>query len=64
MLYGVDFEFHLLIGADQALEFRQWKDWQGILELATPAVILRPPLDERAFREGLIETHGPEVPAP
>ncbi len=34
----------LLIGADQALQFDQWKDWREIDEqLATVAVVARPP---------------------
>lgn len=48
-------EFRLLIGCDQALDFHRWKDWQQILLLATPAVMLRPPWDERTFRNALEE---------
>ena len=40
---GDDVDLRFLIGADQALDFDRWKDWQRILELATPVVILRPP---------------------
>ena len=43
-------EVFLLIGSDQAIGFHDWKDWPGILELATPAVMVRPPLDGDAFR--------------
>jgi nicotinate-nucleotide adenylyltransferase len=43
----------LLIGADQALDFHRWKDWQGILELATPAVMLRPPWTRERFAAAL-----------
>jgi nicotinate (nicotinamide) nucleotide adenylyltransferase len=45
--------FHLLIGADQALDFHRWKNWQEIIELATPAVMLRPPWSRRThLRQG------------
>jgi nicotinate-nucleotide adenylyltransferase len=43
----------LLIGADQALDFHRWKDWQGILELVTPAVMLRPPWTPERFEAAL-----------
>ena len=45
--------FRLLIGCDQALDFHRWKDWQQILTLATPAVMLRPPWDEKSFHAAL-----------
>lgn len=49
---GPQTEIVFLIGADQALDFHRWKDWQQILELAEPAVLLRPPWDgERFARE-------------
>jgi nicotinate-nucleotide adenylyltransferase len=50
---GAGTDLRLLIGADQALEFHRWKDWQDILKLATPVVVLRPPWTEQTFREGL-----------
>ncbi len=43
-------EVFLLIGSDQAIGFHDWKDWSRILQLATPAVMVRPPLDLDAFR--------------
>lgn len=46
-------EFYLLIGCDQALEFHRWKDWQQILTLATPAVMLRPPWNEELYEAAL-----------
>ena len=55
-------EFRLLIGSDQAMEFGRWKDWPRILELATPAVLLRPPLDRAQFHEQ-IRTTPPSAPA-
>jgi nicotinate-nucleotide adenylyltransferase len=33
----------ILFGADQVLSFDRWHRWERILELATPAVLLRPP---------------------
>ena len=51
--YGDDVELRLLIGADQVPDFDRWREPQRILELATPAVLLRPPGDARAFRERL-----------
>ena len=33
----------LLIGADQALNFRTWKEWQSVEEIAEPVVMPRPP---------------------
>ena len=38
-----DAERRLLIGSDQVHIFEQWKDWQRVIELAEPAVVLRPP---------------------
>lgn len=51
--------FHLLIGSDQALDFHRWRDWRRILELATPAVMLRPPMDEPGYHKQLVEIHSP-----
>ena len=53
-------ELHLLIGSDQALVFEKWKRWERILELATPAVMVRPPLDEAGYRRRLGETYPAE----
>ncbi len=50
---GRNSAFVLLIGADQALEFHKWKDWQQILELAEPAVMLRPPWSRQRFADAL-----------
>jgi nicotinate-nucleotide adenylyltransferase len=57
---GPDTGLHLLIGSDQALVFEKWKRWQRILELATPAVMVRPPLDDADYRQQLKETYPPE----
>jgi nicotinate-nucleotide adenylyltransferase len=50
-------DLFMLIGSDQALSFHKWKDWQRILELATPAVMVRPPLDRDIFRQRLAERY-------
>lgn len=49
--FGPETTLHLLIGADAALSFEQWKDWRRIIEWAEPAVMPRPPFP----REALIE---------
>lgn len=46
---GPSSELILLIGADQALNFHEWKDWRQIIELAEPAVMLRPPWNRQHF---------------
>lgn len=58
--YGPGVKFVLMIGADQALEFHQWKSWQQILELAEPAVVLRQPWDEQSFAAELRQRYGEE----
>jgi nicotinate-nucleotide adenylyltransferase len=35
-------ELFLIIGADQVEIFSSWRDWRGILELASPVVVGRP----------------------
>jgi nicotinate-nucleotide adenylyltransferase len=58
--FGPDAVLYLLMGSDQALAFPRWKQWQRILELAVPAVLLRPPLNEEQFFAQLMEVHPPE----
>jgi nicotinate-nucleotide adenylyltransferase len=58
-----DVEVYFLIGADQALEFHQWKDWRGILECATPAVMLRPPWTKETFGQALRREYGDDQAA-
>lgn len=45
--------FYLLIGCDQALDFHRWKEWQEVLKLATPAVMIRPPWTHTTFGQEL-----------
>jgi nicotinate-nucleotide adenylyltransferase len=52
-------ELRLLIGADQALDFHRWKDWDRIIELAPPAVMLRPPWNAQTLAEELRSRLGP-----
>jgi nicotinate-nucleotide adenylyltransferase len=46
---GDDTELRLLMGMDAAESFPRWRDPERILELATPAVMARPPWDESAL---------------
>jgi nicotinate-nucleotide adenylyltransferase len=62
-LHAPDITFRLLIGTDQALRFHTWKEWSAILELATPAVMLRAPLDERTFHQQLVIAFGEDEAA-
>ena len=59
--HGPDITFRLLLGSDQALQFTKWKDWQRIIELATPVVMLRPPLDRKQFKQQLSDSFPPEL---
>ena len=54
---GETTRLHLLIGSDQALEFNRWKRWRRILELATPVVMVRPPLTDASFARKLREIY-------
>ncbi len=47
-------KIRLLIGADQALAFHRWREPRRIIELAEPAVMLRPPVTtQQQLMEGL-----------
>jgi nicotinate-nucleotide adenylyltransferase len=56
--FGTAAELHFMVGADQALAFKRWREPQRILALATPAVVLRPPWDAPTFATALRETFG------
>jgi nicotinate-nucleotide adenylyltransferase len=53
-----DATFFMLLGGDQALNFHTWKDPQAILELATPVVAPRAPLDAAALAAEISRTRG------
>jgi len=47
----------LLMGSDSALSFDRWREPHRILELATPAVALRPPESRESFGRALRRIH-------
>jgi nicotinate-nucleotide adenylyltransferase len=53
-------DLFLLIGADQALDFHRWRDWQEIIKLARPAVMLRPPWTLDGFTSALCQRYSPD----
>ena len=53
--------FRLLIGSDQALIFDQWHEWRRILELAKPAVVLRPPTNRHSFAMEVSRKYDPPI---
>ena len=58
-------EMRLLIGTDQVNIFETWKDWQRILQLAEPVVMVRPPetVDDvpEAWRPRVVEVPAMDV---
>ncbi|MEE2682223.1 MAG: nicotinate (nicotinamide) nucleotide adenylyltransferase [Planctomycetota bacterium] len=44
-----DARLRLLIGADQALNFTTWKEWQQVEQMAEPVVMPRPPHSRNAL---------------
>ncbi|UCD73858.1 MAG: nicotinate (nicotinamide) nucleotide adenylyltransferase [Phycisphaerales bacterium] len=58
--HGSGVTFRLLIGTDQALAFHEWENWPRVLELAVPAVMVRPPLDKAAFSWQLRQAYDAE----
>jgi nicotinate-nucleotide adenylyltransferase len=57
-LAGTDLCF--LIGCDQAIEFHRWREWERILEVAEPIVMLRPPWTCESLRDAIAEKQGEE----
>lgn len=53
---GTDLCF--LVGADQALHFPRWRDWQRILEEAEPVLVVRPPWTRATLVKALREVYG------
>jgi len=45
----------LLIGSDALMQLDRWRDWRAILDLARPAVVLRPPHTQDEVRSWLTE---------
>ena len=58
--FGPDADLRFLIGSDNVVGFHRWKDWREILQIAEPAVMLRPPLDRDTFQSQLDENFGRE----
>jgi nicotinate-nucleotide adenylyltransferase len=49
----------LLIGADQALDFHRWREWPRVIDLARPAVMIRPPWTRESLEHALRERFDP-----
>jgi len=47
----------LLIGADQALNFRTWREWERVMQLAEPLVMPRPPHTLETLPEAYASAH-------
>jgi nicotinate-nucleotide adenylyltransferase len=47
----------LLIGADQAVNFRSWRQWRRVIELAEPLVMPRPPYTLEALPDAYEHAH-------
>ena len=50
--------WRFLIGCDQAVEFQRWREWERILELAEPIVLLRPPWTRATLHASIAEKQG------
>jgi len=59
--FGPQRPLRLLLGSDAALGFARWREPEGILALAEPAVVLRPPLDEATFLARIAATAGDDA---
>lgn len=57
--FGPATRMRLLMGSDAALSFPQWHRPQAILDLATPAVMLRPPDTRERFGAAMRRLHDP-----
>lgn len=53
-------QFMFLIGCDQAIEFHRWREWERILSLAQPVVMLRPPWTRESLRDAIAKSQGEE----
>lgn len=54
---GPAVELRLLMGADQAVSFHKWRDPHRIIEIAPPAVVLRPPVDSAEALDAQLAAH-------
>jgi nicotinate-nucleotide adenylyltransferase len=57
---GESRELRLLIGADQARSFHKWREFERIIELAEPVVMLRAPSESREKLLGAMQGHWTE----
>lgn len=51
----------LLIGSDQALNLRSWREPEALLEMATPAVVLRPPHTRASYERDAAVQNDPRL---
>ncbi|MBL9120049.1 MAG: nicotinate-nicotinamide nucleotide adenylyltransferase [Phycisphaerae bacterium] len=51
----------LLIGSDQAVNFRSWRAWERVEHLAPPAIVVRPPHAAATLPALLRERFGPDA---
>ncbi len=51
----------LLIGSDQAVNFRSWRAWERVEQIAPPAVVVRPPHTAATLAGLLRERFGPDA---
>jgi nicotinate-nucleotide adenylyltransferase len=49
------------VGSDQALNFPTWREWRQVAALAEPAIVLRPPHDERTFAAACRQVFGDDA---
>ncbi len=61
--FADDTKLYFLIGCDQVVEFDKWKEAPGILALADPVVLLRPPWNEHSFRDAMFKQYSTEEAA-
>jgi nicotinate-nucleotide adenylyltransferase len=55
---GARASLRFVIGADQAVGFRAWREWEEVLRIAQPAVVARPPVRTRAEFIAAMRTGG------
>lgn len=52
---GEGIKLRLLIGADQLASFDRWRQWERVIELAEPVVMVRPPATRESMLANLPE---------